>query len=430
MVVAPALQFYSRYRSNFKKGVGSFMDLVYSHVCGLDVHKKNVVACIITPEGKEIRTFSTMTDDLIALKEFIKAKGCSVVAMESTGSYWKPIYNLLELESIKILLVNAKHIKNVPGRKTDVKDAEWIASLLQHGLLQGSFVPDREQRELRELVRYRKSLIEEKSRELNRIQKVLEGANIKLSSVVSDINGASSRSILEAIINGEENPETLAELSQGKLKNKMDELKRALKGLINHHQRMLLEIQLRHIDYLDEEIAKLDEEIKNRMLPFEKDLALLDTIPGVGRRTAEQIIAEIGTNMEQFPSAAHLCSWAGLCPGHNESAGKQKSARTRKGNQKLRSSLIEAARAASRAKDTYLSSQYHRIAARRGANRAAVAVAHSILIIVYHILKQKQPYIELGPTYYEEKKRNMIIRQSLKKLESLGLKVTVESAAS
>ncbi len=430
MVVAPALQFYSRYRSNFKKGVGSFMDLVYSHVCGLDVHKKNVVACIITPEGKEIRTFSTMTDDLIALKEFIKAKGCSVVAMESTGSYWKPIYNLLELESIKILLVNAKHIKNVPGRKTDVKDAEWIASLLQHGLLQGSFVPDREQRELRELVRYRKSLIEEKSRELNRIQKVLEGANIKLSSVVSDINGASSRSILEAIINGEENPEILAELSQGKLKNKMDELKRALKGLINHHQRMLLEIQLRHIDYLDEEIAKLDEEIKNRMLPFEKDLALLDTIPGVGRRTAEQIIAEIGTNMEQFPSAAHLCSWAGLCPGHNESAGKQKSARTRKGNQKLRSSLIEAARAASRAKGTYLSSQYHRIAARRGANRAAVAVAHSILIIVYHILKQKQPYIELGPTYYEEKKRNMIIRQSLKKLESLGLKVTVESAVS
>ncbi|ADD01991.1 transposase IS116/IS110/IS902 family protein [Thermoanaerobacter italicus Ab9] len=406
------------------------MDLVYSHVCGLDVHKKNVVACIITPEGKEIRTFSTMTDDLIALKEFIKAKGCSVVAMESTGSYWKPIYNLLELESIKILLVNAKHIKNVPGRKTDVKDAEWIASLLQHGLLQGSFVPDREQRELRELVRYRKSLIEEKSRELNRIQKVLEGANIKLSSVVSDINGASSRSILEAIINGEENPETLAELSQGKLKNKMDELKRALKGLINHHQRMLLEIQLRHIDYLDEEIAKLDEEIKNRMLPFEKDLALLDTIPGVGRRTAEQIIAEIGTNMEQFPSAAHLCSWAGLCPGHNESAGKQKSAKTRKGNQKLRSSLIEAARAASRAKDTYLSSQYHRIAARRGANRAAVAVAHSILIIVYHILKRKQPYIELGPTYYEEKKRNMIIRQSVKKLESLGLKVTVESAAS
>ncbi|MBT1278887.1 IS110 family transposase [Thermoanaerobacter sp. CM-CNRG TB177] len=406
------------------------MDLVYSHVCGLDVHKKNVVACIITPEGKEIRTFSTMTDDLIALKEFIKAKGCSVVAMESTGSYWKPIYNLLELENIKILLVNAKHIKNVPGRKTDVKDAEWIASLLQHGLLQGSFVPDREQRELRELVRYRKSLIEEKSRELNRIQKVLEGANIKLSSVVSDINGASSRSILEAIINGEENPETLAELSQGKLKNKMDELKHALKGLINHHQRMLLEIQLRHIDYLDEEITKLDEEIKNRMLPFEKDLALLDTIPGVGRRTAEQIIAEIGTNMEQFPSAAHLCSWAGLCPGLNESAGKQKSARTRKGNQKLRSSLIEAARAASRAKDTYLSSQYHRIAARRGANRAAVAVAHSILIIVYHILKQKQPYIELGPTYYEEKKRNMIIRQSLKKLESLGLKVTVESAVS
>lgn len=406
------------------------MDVVYSHVCGLDVHKKSVVACVITPDGKEIRSFSTMTDDLFALKEFIKNKGCTVVAMKSTGSFWKPIYNLLELENLKILLVNAKHIKNVPGRKTDVKDAEWIASLLRHGLLKGSFVPDREQRELRELVRYRHSLVEERSRELNRIQKVLEGANIKLSSVVSDINGMSSRAILEALISGVDDPEILAELSHGKLKNKKEDLKRALKGFINYHQRKMLEIQLRHIDYLDEEIERLDEEIKNRMLPFEEDLALLDTIPGVGRRNAEQIIAEIGTNMDQFPSAAHLCSWAGLCPGQNESAGKRKSARTRKGNKKLRSALVEAARAASRAKDTYLSSQYHRIAARRGSNRAAVAVANSILTIVYHILKRRQPYIELGPNFYEEKRRNMVIRQSLKKLESLGLKVTVETMVS
>ena len=406
------------------------MDVVYTHVCGLDVHKKNVVACVITPETKEIRTFSTMTDDLILLVDWIKSKGCTHVAMESTASFWKPIYNLLELEDIQTLVVNAKNIKNVPGRKTDVKDAEWIASLLRHGLLQGSFIPNRDQRELRELIRYRRSLIDERAREVNRIQKVLEGANIKLSSVASDVLGKSGRAMIEAMIAGEENPELLSELAQRRLKNKKAELQRALNGLIGNHQKLMLAAQLRHIDYLDEEIGRLDEEIKRRMLPFEEDLELLDTIPGVARRTAETIVAEIGTNMDQFPSAAHLCSWAGLCPGQNESAGKRKSGKTRKGNKKLRSALVEAARAAGRTKNTYLSSQYHRIAARRGANRAAVAVAHSILMIAYYILKRRQPYIELGPTYYEERKRDTLIRQSIKKLESLGLKVTVESAAS
>ena len=405
------------------------MDVVYTHVCGLDVHKKNVVACVITPETKEIRTFSTMTDDLILLVDWIKSKGCTHVAMESTASFWKPIYNLLELEDIQTLVVNAKNIKNVPGRKTDVKDAEWIASLLRHGLLQGSFIPNRDQRELRELIRYRRSLIDERAREVNRIQKVLEGANIKLSSVASDVLGKSGRAMIEAMIAGEENPELLSELAQRRLKNKKAELQRALNGLIGNHQKLMLAAQLRHIDYLDEEIGRLDEEIKRRMLPFEEDLELLDTIPGVARRTAETIAAEIGTNMDQFPSAAHLCSWAGLCPGQNESAGKRKSGKTRKGNKKLRSALVEAARAAGRTKNTYLSSQYHRIAARRGANRAVVAVAHSILMIAYYILKRRQPYIELGPTYYEERKRDTIIRQSLKKLESLGLKVTVESVA-
>jgi len=406
------------------------MDVVYTHVCGLDVHKKNVVACVITPETKEIRTFSTMTDDLILLVDWIKNNGCTHVAMESTASFWKPIYNLLELEDIQTLVVNAKNIKNVPGRKTDVKDAEWIASLLRHGLLQGSFIPNRDQRELRELIRYRRSLIDERAREVNRIQKVLEGANIKLSSVASDVLGKSGRAMIEAMIAGEENPELLSELAQRRLKNKKEDLKRALNGLMGNHQKLMLAAQLRHIDYLDEEIGRLDEEIKRRMLPFEEDLELLDTIPGVARRTAETIVAEIGTNMDQFPSAAHLCSWAGLCPGQNESAGKRKSGKTRKGNKKLRSTLVEAARAAGRTKNTYLSSQYHRIAARRGANRAVVAVAHSILMIAYYILKRRQPYIELGPTYYEERKRDTIIRQSLKKLESLGLKVTVESVAS
>lgn len=406
------------------------MDVVYTHVCGLDVHKKNVVACVITPETKEIRTFSTMTDDLILLVDWIKSNGCTHVAMESTASFWKPIYNLLELEDIQTLVVNAKNIKNVPGRKTDVKDAEWIANLLRHGLLQGSFIPNRDQRELRELIRYRRSLIDERAREVNRIQKVLEGANIKLSSVASDVLGKSGRAMIEAMIAGEENPELLSELAQRRLKNKKADLQRALKGLMGNHQKLMLAAQLRHIDYLDEEIGRLDEEIKRRMLPFEEDLELLDTIPGVARRTAETIVAEIGTNMDQFPSAAHLCSWAGLCPGQNESAGKRKSGTTRKGNKKLRSALVEAARAAGRTKNTYLSSQYHRIAARRGASRAAVAVAHSILMIAYYILKRRQPYIELGPTYYEERKRDTIIRQSIKKLESLGLKVTVESVAS
>jgi transposase len=406
------------------------MDVVFSHVCGLDVHKKNVVACVITPDTKEIRTFSTMTDDLILLVDWIKSNGCTHVAMESTASFWKPIYNLLELEDIQTLVVNAKNIKNVPGRKTDVKDAEWIASLLRHGLLQGSFIPNRDQRELRELIRYRRSLIDERAREANRVQKVLEGANIKLSSVASDVLGKSGRAMIEAMIAGEESPELLSELAQRRLKNKKAELKRALNGLMGNHQKLMLAAQLRHIDYLDEEISRLDEEIKRRMLPFEEDLELLDTIPGVARRTAETIAAEIGTNMDQFPSAAHLCSWAGLCPGQNESAGKRKSGKTRKGNKKLRSALVEAARAAGRTKNTYLSSQYHRIAARRGANRAAVAVAHSILTISYYILKRRQPYMELGPTYYEERKRDTIIRQSLKKLESLGLKVTVESVAS
>lgn len=405
------------------------MEVIYQRCCGLDIHKKSVVACVITPEGKEIRTFSTMTEDILAMVDWIKSKGCTHVAMESTGSYWKPIYNVLEIEGLNPIVVNAKHIKNVPGRETDVKDAEWIAGLLEHGLLQGSYIPSREQRELRELIRYRRSLIKERSREVNRMQKVLEGANIKLASVATDILGKSSRAMIEAIINGEEDPVILSELAQRRLKNKKEELKRALNGLIRPHQRLMLKTQLEHIDFLDKQIALLDEEIKGRMLPFEEDLERLDSIPGVGRRAAEHIIAEIGTDMGQFPSAAHLCSWAGVAPGNNESAGKRQSGRTRKGNEKLRSVLVEAARAAARTKDTYLSAQYHRIAARREANRAAVAVAHSILTIVYYLLKRKEVYRDLGINYYEERKKEAIVKQSIKKLEALDVKVIVESTA-
>ncbi|MGI6285055.1 IS110 family transposase [Neomoorella humiferrea] len=402
------------------------MRIVYQRCCGLDVHKKSITVCLLTPEGKEIKTFGTMTGDILALIDWLKEKGCTHVAMESTGVYWKPIYNLLEQEDIETLVVNAQHIKAVPGRKTDVKDAEWIAELLQHGLLQGSYIPKREQRELRELVRYRRSLINERNREANRLMKVLEGANIKLSSVASDVLGVSGRAMLQAIIDGTEDPELLANLARGRMKNKKEELMRALHGLIGPHQRLLLAAQLEHIDFLNQQIARLDQEIAERMRPFEEDLELLDTIPGVGRRAAEEILAETGTDINRFPTAAHLASWAGMSPGNNKSAGKNKSGRTTKGNKSLRSTLVNVAHAAARTKDTYLSARYHRIAARRGSNRAAVAVGHTILVIVYHILKSRQSYKELGANYLDRRKVEAIVKQAIKKLETLGYKVSVE----
>lgn len=358
--------------------------------------------------GVEYESDDKLNTHMNWVRERLAALGSCVMIQTVRGVGYRHHY-LLELEEIEALVVNAQHIKNVPGRKTDVKDAEWIAGLLRHGLLKGSYIPNREQRELRELIRYRRSLIEERAREVSRIQKVLKGANIKLSSVASNVLGKSGRAMIEAMIAGETDPEALLDLAKRKLKNKKADLKRALNGLMGPHQKLMLGAQLRHVDYLDEEIGRLDEEIKRRMLPFEEDLELLDTIPGVARRTAETILAEIGPNMDQYPSAAHLCSWAGLCPGQNESAGKRISGKTRKGNKKLRSTLVEAAKAAARTKETYLSSQYHRIAARRGANRATVAVAHSILSMAYYILKRRQPYIELGLTYYEERKRDVII---------------------
>lgn len=404
------------------------MQIVNERCCGLDVHKNIIVACVITPQGKETKTFGTMTGDIKSLVTWAKAKGCTHVAMESTGVYWKSIYNLLEQTEIKILVVNARHIKAVPGRKTDVKDAEWIADLLRHGLLQGSFIPDREQRELRELVRYRRSLVDEHTRELQRMDKTLEGANIKLSSVVSDIGGVSARAMIKSIVNGAEDPTVLAKLAKGSMKKKHNELVQALHGLIGPHQIMMLSTQLRHIEFLDQEIARLDKEIQERISPFEAEVILLDTIPGVGRRTAEQILAEIGADMDRFPSSAHLCSWAGMAPGNNESAGKKKSGRTRKGNKSLRATLVQAANAAGRSKNSYLSAQYHRISGRRGKKRAAVAVGHTILAIAYHILKTGQPYKELGRDFLENRNKNTVVNRTVKRLEELGYKVTVEVA--
>jgi transposase len=350
--------------------------------------------------------------------------------MESTGVYWKPIYNLLEGERFTLLVVNARHMKAVPGRKTDVKDAEWIADLLKHGLLQASFIPDRSQRELAELVRYRRSLIEERVREKNRIQKVLEGANIKLASVISDVLGTSGRAMLEALVAGEDDPATLAAQKRSALKVDAPTLTAALEGAMGAHQRLLLGIQLQHVDQLSEQIAQLDAAIAERLHPFGDAVERLDTIPGVGRRTAEEILAVIGTDMSRFPTHRHLASWAKLCPGTNESAGQRRPAGTGKGNTALRHALVEAAHAVARSKkDSYLGAQYRRIASRRGKKRAVIAVAHSILTIAYTLLRDGTTYQDLGATYFDDRDKEQIVRRTIQRLERLNLKVTVEAAA-
>ena len=404
------------------------MRVVYERCCGLDVHKKTVVACVLTPEGQESRTFGTMTGELLQLADWLLERRVTHVAMESTGVFWKPVYNLLEGLELTLLVVNARHIKAVPGRKTDVKDAEWIADLLRHGLVRGSYIPDRSQRELRELVRYRRSLIQQRGQLINRIQKLLEGANIKLSAVASDIAGVSGRAMLEALAAGTEDPAALAGLARGRLQQKRPALEQALHGLMGPHQRALLQSQLRHLDFLDGEIARMDQEVTARMDPFDEAIERLDTVPGVGRRGAEEILAEIGPDMGRFPTAAHLASWARVCPGNNESAGKRKSGRTGGGNPWLRRALVEAARGAARTRRTYLSAQYHRLAARRGAKRAAMALAHTILVIVYHLLRDQTEYRDLGPNYFDERDREAVVRRSVRRIEQLGFKVTVEAA--
>lgn len=408
------------------------MRVVHERCAGLDVHKKSVVACRIVPDGKgawqsEIRTFKTMTSDLLQLADWLAQVEVSHVAMESTGVYWKPVHNILEGQ-FEVLLVNAKHIKFVPGRKTDVKDAQWIAELLQHGLLKASFIPEVEQRELRELTRYRTHLIEERSREVNRVHKVLEDANLKLSSVATDIMGVSGREMLSAIIAGKDDPEALAQLAKARLRNKIAELEQALTGRIRDSHRLLLKLHLEHIDDLNAKLEELEAEIERLMRPFDQNnlIERLDTIPGVDKKTAQIIIAELGIDMKRFRNAKAAASWAGLVPGKNESAGRNRSSRTNKANRYLKSALTQAAHAAGRSKDNYLSAQYRRLAARRGKKRAAVAVAHSILVIAYHIIKRGTEYVDLGSNYLDKRKQETVQKQLIRRLEKLGLKVTVE----
>lgn len=401
------------------------MRVMRERCAGLDVHKRTVVVCAITPEGKQIRTFGTMTEDLLLLIEWLAELGIGDVGMESTGVYWKPIYNLLEAAGMVATVSNARQVKNVPGRKTDVKDAEWIAELHRHGLLPGSFIPNRDQRELRELVRYRKSLVRERSAEANRLQKVLEGANIKLASVATDILGRSGREMLAGLAAGNDDIEQLAALARGRLVEKRQDLLRALRGVVGTHQRFMIGEQLAHIEQIEGRIGRLDKEIARRLDPFAEALANLQTIPGVGRRVAESLVAEIGVDMGRFPSAKHLASWAKICPGNNESAGKRKSGRTGHGNNWLKTSLTEAAWAASRSKGNYLRSQYSHLARRLGARRATVAVAHSILTAAYYVLKDQLPYRDLGDNFLDQRRRDSIRRQAERRLKALDFEVNI-----
>jgi len=404
------------------------MEIVYSRCSGLDVHKETVVACVSIREGgkvqKEVQTFRTMTSDLLALHDWLIAHKVTHVAMESTGVYWRPVFNLLE-GSFKVLLVNAAHVKAVPGRKTDVKDCEWIADLLAHGLLKGSFIPPEPIRDLRDLTRYRKSLSDERVREVNRLQKLLKSANIKLSSVATDVMGISGKAMLEALVGGNTDPEALADLARGKLRKKFPLLREALQGRFRPHHRFLLEQILSHIDFLDEAIESVSQEVEDRIRPFLKEITLLTTMAGVKQRVAENVISEIGVDMSYFPTHRHLASWTGLCPGNNESAGKRKSGKTRKGDRWLKRFLLEAAWAVSRTEGTYLWALYHRLARRRGKKKAIVAVAHAMVVIAYHILKDKVPYHELGADHFDRLNITHIKHHLVKRLEGIGFKVTL-----
>jgi len=411
------------------EGGATQMDRLYDCCCGLDVHKQTVVACLIHPvagvgQTKTIRTFGTMTDEVDALADWLAAAGCTQVAMESTGVYWKPIFNRLD-GRFAILVANAHHIKALPGRKTDVKDCEWIADLLQHGLLTASFIPNQAQRELRDLTRTRTTLIDERSRSVLRLQKVLEDANIKLAGVASDIMGVSGRAMLDALVAGQTDPTVLAELAKGSLRAKRALLERALSGRMGSHHRLLVGGHLAHIDFLDEQVAQLSQAIAEHLRPFEAELQRLETIPGIGRRTAEVLAAEIGLDMSHFPTAGQLASWAGMCPGNHESAGKRKTGKTRKGSKWLRRALVQAAQAAARKKGSYPAVEYRRLIVRGGAKKALVAVGHTLLVTVYYLLSRQEDYHDLTPLQLDAQLRARTQKRALQQLQALGFEVTL-----
>lgn len=400
--------------------------------CGLDVHRDTVAACVRVPgpngrRQQEVRTFGTTAAELLTLRDWLQAHGVTHVAMESTGVYWKPVYYVLE-DAVTCLLVNAAHIKRVPGRKTDVQDCIWIAELLEHGLLRGSFVPPAPIRELRDLTRHRKVLIQERARVANRLHKLLQDAGIKLASVATNILGVSGRAMLEALVHGTTDPAVLADLARGRLRTKLPALRQALAGRFRPHHAFLVGQLLAHLTYLDKAIAKVSKEVERRVGPFKQPLADLDTVPGIDKRTAEVVLAELGVDMTRFPSDRHLASWAGMCPGNDESAGKRRSGKTRRGNRWLRTALVEAAGAAIRTKDSALGARYRRVMRHRGHNKAIVAVAHAMLRAIYHLLARGTPYRDPGADYYDRRHTERVSRRAIQLLERLGYRV-LEPAA-
>ena len=412
------------------------MEPIYTSCCGLDVHKKSIQACVrrIGKNGKvqhEVRLFGTMTQHIRDLADWLSQEEVTHVAMESTGVYWKPIYNILE-GRFNIVLVNARHIKNVPGRKTDVKDCQWIAHLLQSGLLKGSFIPDRAQRELRDLTRHRTKLVDQRASVVNRVHKVLEDANIKLGAVATDIMGKSGKDMIRALIEGRQNGTEMAELARRQLRGKIPQLRLALEGHVTDHHRFMLGELMDQLDYLDGQIERFSQRIEEVSRPFAQAIEEVARLPGFERRAAENTIAEIGCNMDQFPSADHLCSWAGICPGSNESAGKSKSGKTTKGSKWLRCTLAQAAWAASRKKNSYFHAQYGRLAGRRGKKRAVIAVAHSLLTVVYYVLRDHVEYKDLGQDYFDKLNSKRLVPYLVKRLKNMGYEVSLaplESAA-
>jgi transposase len=406
------------------------MQVVHPRCCGLDIHKKTVVACALltSPNGhvqREVRTFGTMTTDLLALSDWLTQCEVTQIAMESTGVFWRPVFNLLEDEERTLVLVNPQHIKAVPGRKTDVKDSEWLADLLRHGLVQPSFIPPAPIRELRELTRHRKALIYQRTQEVNRLQKVLEGANIKLAAVATSMLGKSAREMLEALLAGEQDVAVLAELARGPMRAKIPQLRQALRGQLQSYHHVLLRQILAHLDFLTAAIVQLESEIEQRLRPYEQAVQLLQTIPGVKAVAAATLVAELGVDMSQFPSAQHLASWAAVCPGNKQSGGKRLSGKTRRGNAWLKAVLCEVAWANARSQTSYLGAQFRRLARRRGVYKALIAVAHTLLVIIYHVLKTKHPYHELGPDYFDRLEQIQLERHHVRRLEQLGYEVTL-----
>lgn len=408
------------------------MQVMYKRCCGIDVHKMKIVCCLKKGNKQEFREFSAETKELIKIAKWLKESKCEMIAMESTGSFWKPLWNVFEDEDLNQMLCNAKDMKNVPGKKTDIKDSEWICDLLQHGLLKASYIPDREQRELRELIKYRKCMTEERARELNRLQKMLEGANIKVVSKFSKLENKTCRGLIDYILKLEEDEnikeEEVRKIIQVNVKSGLDEIMVAMEGIITPIQKELMKSVIEHINDMAERIEKLNKMVEKYMEKYEKNIKKLEKIPGIGKTSAQVILAEIGQDMQQFPTAGHLASWAGVCPGNNESAGKRRSGKTRKGNQVLKSTLVQCANSSKRHRDSFYYAQYQRIMIHRGKKRATVAVAHSMLISIYYMLKYDKEYNELGSQFYNQFNTEKKIKSYIKKLHELGVDVLMDTS--